>query len=144
MKKLVDFYVANPRLIGAIYCAVPAVIWFAVVLASVPFREVYVLRLALCLILGWPIGAYLNRHFLNLWLMKHKSSAGPATVADGAINGAAIGLGIALLPALTALISTHHLEEAKAFIIAVYLLSALTGGIVGGTVTVAGGKYIER
>jgi hypothetical protein len=143
MKKLVNFYVANPRLIGAIYCAVPSVIWFGVVLASVPFREVYVLRFALCLIVGCPIGAYLNKYGLELWLMKHKI-AGPGKIIDGALNGAAIGLGTALLPALTALIKTHHPEEAKTFIIALYIASALTGFIIGGTATAAGRDFIER
>lgn len=144
MKKIADFYVAHPKLIGAVYCAVPSVLWFAFVLATVPFREVYLLRLALCLGIGCPIGAYLNKYFLELWILKHRSPAGPGKLGDGVLNGAAIGLGTALLPALTSLISTHHLEEAKTFIIAVYLASAALGALIGGIVTVSGKDYVER
>jgi len=144
MKKIVDLYVANAKLVGVLYCAVPAFIWFAAVLAFVPFRQVYLLRLALCLAVGCPVGAYLNQYGLNQWLLKHKSASGPGTVSDGILNGGAIGLGIALLPALTALISSNHVEEAKTFIIAVYLGSALLGGLIGGISAVNGIKYIER
>ena len=144
MKKIADYYVAHPKFIGAIYCAVPAALWFVLVLATVPFREVYLLRLALCLLVGCPIGAYLNKYFLELWILKHRSPAGPGKLVDGILNGAAIGLGTALLPALTALIKTNHPEEAKTFIIAVYLASAALGALVGGIVTVSGRDYVER
>lgn len=143
MKKIVDFYIAHPKLIGILYCAVPAVVWFAVVVATVPFRDVYLLRLALCLVIGCPIGAYLNNYGLDLWLMKHKV-AGPGKISDGALNGAAIGVGTALLPALTALISTNHPEEAKTFIIFVYVASALVGLMIGATAAVVGRDYIAR
>jgi len=144
MKIIAEFYLAHPKLIGSIYCAVPAALWFAFVLATVPFREVYLLRLALCLGIGCPIGAYLNKYFLELWILKHRSPAGPGKLGDGVLNGAAIGLGTALLPALTALISTNHPEEAKTFIIAVYLASAALGALVGGIVTVSGREFVER
>lgn len=145
MKRIADFYLAHPKLIGAIYCAVPALAWFIFVAATVtPFREVYLLRLALCLGIGCPIGAYLNKYFLELWILKHRSPAGPGKLGDGVLNGAAIGLGTALLPALTALISTNHPEEAKTFIIAVYLAAAALGALVGGIVTVTGREFVER
>lgn len=144
MKQVADFYLSHPKLIGAVYCAVPSLIWFILVLVSVPFREVYLLRLALCLLVGCPIGAYLNKYFLELWILKHRSPAGPGKLSDGMLNGAAIGLGTALLPALTSLISSHHLEEAKTFIIAVYLAAAALGALVGGVVTVSGRDYVTR
>lgn len=143
MNKIVEFYISHPKLVGALYCAVPALLWFGYVFSSVPFREVYVLRLALCLFVGCPIGAYLNEYGMNLWLLKHKA-AGPGKIVDGALNGAAIGLGTALLPALTALISTHHLEEAKTFIIVVYLASAAAGILIGATAAAIGREHVAR
>ena len=144
MKRITDFYIAHAKLIGVLYCAVPVFIWFGIVLISVPFREVYALRLALCLLIGCPIGAYLNQYGLDQWMLKHKSASGPGSVCDGMLNGGAIGLGIALLPALTSLISTNHLEEAKTFIIVLYLASAALGGLIGGVVAMTGKKYIAR
>jgi len=52
-------------------------------------------------------------------------------------------MGTALLPALTALISTNHLEMAKTFIIVTYLSSAVLGGIIGSLVSAIGRKYIN-
>ena len=143
MNKIVEFYISYPKLVGALYCAVPSLLWFGYVFYAVPFREVYVLRLALCLFVGCPIGAYLNEYGMNLWLLTHKA-AGPGKIVDGALNGAAIGLGTALLPALTALISTHHLEEAKTFIIVVYLASAAAGILIGATAAAIGREHIAR
>lgn len=143
MKRIVDFYLAHPKLIGAVYCAVPALAWFAISLTTHAFRDVYLLRLALCLVIGCPVGAYLNKYFLELWLLKHRSPLGPGKLSDGILNGGAIGLGIALLPALTPFINSSDIEGAKTFVIAVYLGSAALGAIVGGIVTVAGRGYIE-
>ena len=144
MKKIVDFYLSHPKLIGALFCAVPSLAWFAVSLHSHAFREVYLLRLFLCLAVGCPVGAYLNKYFLELWLLKHRSALGPGKLSDGLLNGGAIGLCIALLPALTPFIASSDLESAKTFVIAVYLGSAALGALVGGIVTVAGRGYIER
>ena len=109
-------YINRAGIVGIFHCAVPAVVWFAYVLFTVPFREIYLLRLGLCLFIGCPIGAYLNRHSVDMWLAKHRGDSGPAKIIDGTINGAAVGIGTALLPALTALISTNHPEMAKTFI----------------------------
>jgi len=49
----------------------------------------------------------------------------------------------ALLPALTSLISSNHLEMAKTFIIVSYIASALVGGIIGTMVAALGRKYLE-
>jgi hypothetical protein len=144
MKKMVGFYLSHPKLIGAIYCAVPSLGWFAFSLTTHAFREVYLLRLFICLAVGCPIGAYLNKYFLELWLLKHRSPMGPGKLSDGILNGGAIGLGIALLPALTPFISSSDIESAKTFVIAAYLGSAALGALVGGIVTVAGRDYIER
>ncbi len=109
----------------------------------VPFREVYLLRLALCLAVGCPIGAYLNRYSVDMWLLKHRSSQGPAKIIHGTLNGAAVGIGTALLPALTSLISTNHPEMAKTFIIVSYVASASLGAIVGTAFAAVGRKYIN-
>ena len=71
------------------------------------------------------------------------TSSGPAKISDGTLNGAAVGIGTALLPALTSLISTNHPEMAKTFIIVSYVASALVGGIIGTLFAALGRKYLE-
>ena len=144
MKGLCYSYIRHASGIGAIYCAIPSIAWFVVMIVSEPFREVYILRIFLCLTLGCAIAAFLNRWGLYMWLIKHRSPDGPATVMDGTLVGAAIGVGSALLPPLSSLILTNHLEMAKAFIIATYLCSAFLGGILGTFYAVVGRKYIDR
>jgi len=143
MKKLCDLYIKRAGLVGVFHCALPTIGWIVYILLTVPFRDIYLLRLALCLFIGCPIGAYLNRHSVNMWLAKHKGKQGPAKVIDGTINGAAVGIGTALLPALTALIGTNHPEMAKTFIIVVYVASAVVGAIIGSMVSAIGRKYID-
>jgi hypothetical protein len=142
MKKLCDLYIKQAGLVGVFHCALPSLGWFVSILLFVPFREVYIVRLALCLAIGCPIGAYLNRYSVDMWLLKHYSDSGPAKVIDGTLNGAAVGIGTALLPALTSLINSNHLEMAKTFIIVSYIASALVGGIIGTMVAAVGRKYI--
>jgi hypothetical protein len=143
MKKLCDLYIKRAGLVGVFHCALPALCWFVSMLLFVPFREVYLVRLALCLVVGCPIGAYLNRYSVDMWLVKHHSGSGSARIFDGTLNGAAVGIGTALLPALTSLISSNHLEMAKTFIIVSYIASALVGGIIGSMVAAVGRKYIR-
>jgi len=142
MRKLCDLYIKRAGLVGVFHCALPSFGWFVSMLLFVPFREVYIVRLALCLAVGCPIGADLNRYSVDMWLLKHHSDSGPARIIDGTLNGAAVGIGTALLPALTSLISTNHLEMAKTFIIASYVASALVGGIIGTMFAAVGRKYI--
>ncbi len=144
MKRLCDFYIRHAGLIGAVYCAIPALVWVIATSLFVGFREVYLLRLGLCLVFGCAIAAYLNRYGVNAWLCKHRSVNGPATVSDGALVGAAIGIGSALLPALSALIGTNHPEMAKTFIIVTYLSTALVGASMGSALAAIGRKFIDR
>jgi hypothetical protein len=144
MKRLCDFYIRHAGLIGAIYCAVPALVWIISTSLCVGFRQVYLLRLGLCLVFGCAIAACLNRYGVNAWLCKHRSTNGPATVLDGALIGAAVGIGSALLPTLTALIRTNHPEMAKTFIIVTYLATALAGAVIGSVLATVGRKYIDR
>lgn len=142
MKKLCDLYIKRAGLVGVLHCALPSLGWFAGMLLFVPFREVYLVRLALCLVVGCPIGAYLNRYSVDMWLLKHYSDSGPARIFDGTLNGAAVGIGTALLPSLTSLISSNHPEMAKSFIIVSYLASAFVGGKIGTMVAAVGRKYL--
>ena len=144
MKRLCDFYIRHAGWIGAAFCAVPTLVWFVAMLALIPLREVYVLRLGLCLAVGSPIAAYLNRYGVNAWLCKHRSPGGPATIADGVLVGAAIGIGSAMLPALTALIKSNHPEEAKTFVIASYLSVTLIGAVMGAVLALIARKYLDR
>ncbi len=143
-RQLADFYLRRAGFIGCLYGVVPVLVWFTVMFTTIPFREVYVLRLVLSLAIAGASGAYLNRYGLRFWLIKHNSRLGPATVLDGMLIGAAIGLGTSLFAPLTALISSHHLEEAKSFIIICWLLAAAIGFAWGGIVTSIGVKHINR
>ena len=141
MKKLCDLYIRRAGLVGFFHCAIPSFVWFAGMLLFVPFREVYLVRLGLCLAVGCPVGAYLNRYSVDMWLAKHHSESGPARITDGTLNGAAVGIGTAFLPALTALISSNHLEMAKTFVIVSYVASSFVGGIIGTMFAAVGRKY---
>lgn len=144
MKRLCDLYIRHAGWIGAVFCAVPALVWFTATLLLIPLREVYLLRLGLCLVVGCPIAAYLNRYGVNAWLFKHRSPGGPATVVDGVLVGAAIGLGSALLPVLSALIKSNHPEAAKTFIIVSYLSVTLVGAIMGAVLALIARKHVDR
>ncbi len=141
MKKLCDLYIKHAGWVGFFHCAIPSFAWFAGILLFVPFREVYLVRLVLCLAVGGPVGAYLNRYSVDMWLAKHHSESGPARITDGTLNGAAVGIGTAFLPALTALISSNHLEMAKTFVIVSYVASSFVGGIIGTMFAAVGRKY---
>ena len=142
MKKLCNLYIQHAGWVGVFHCALPALVWFASMLVFVPLRGVYLVRLALCLAVGCPIGAYLNRYSVDMWLAKHRGDSGPARIIDGTLNGAAVGIGTALLPALTALISSNHPEMAKTFIIVAYIAAALVGAVIGSMVAAVGRKYL--
>ena len=144
VKRVCAVYIRHAGLIGALYAIVPVALWFGLCLIFIPFREVYLLRLVLSLLVGGGMGAYLNRFGLKLWLLKHRSTEGPATVLDGALIGGAIGAGIALLPPLTALIGSNDLEVAKTFIIVSWLAACFLGLIIGGTLAVFGRAHVER
>lgn len=144
MKRLCDLYIRHAGLIGAIFCIIPTLVWFVGMFVSIPFREVYVLRMGLCLVFGSAIAAYLNRYGVETWLCKHRSNSGPATIVDGILIGAAVGIGSALLPALTVFIRTNHPEEAKTFVIISYLSVIIVGSVFGGILAAIGRKYISR
>ena len=143
-KRLCDWYIRRAKAIGVVYCVIPVLITFGVLFATSAFRPVYLLRLALSLVVGGSVAAYVNEFGLSLWLIKHRSAAGPATILDGMWVGAAIGIGIALVPPLTSLIATNHLEAAKTYIIAAWLASAAIGAVMGGILASIGRKGVER
>lgn len=143
MKYLCDFYIRHAGWIGAAYCAIPNLAWFLGTFVFVPFRTVYLLRLSLSLLVGCVISAYLNRYGVDTWLRKHRSNDGPATIIDGVIVGAAVGIGSALLPTLSALISSSSLEKAKTIIIITYLAATSIGAIFGAGLARIAQKYIE-
>jgi len=131
-------YRRHARLIGALYCIVPTLVWFGIVFAANPFREIYLARLGVSVVVGGFIAAKANEYGVRLWLAKHRSPEGPATVADGAVIGAFVGLASSLLPPLTALVATRHPEEVKMFIIASWLVALFNGCWVGAVVAHSG------
>jgi len=144
MKRLCDLYIRYAGFIGVLLCAVPNLVWFISGLFLIPFREVYPLRLALSLIIGCPIAAYLNRYGVDIWLLKHRSAEGPATIIDGSLVGAAIGVGCALLPTLTLLIASNHIEIAKTIVIITYLSAIFVGAVFGATLATIARKHVSR
>lgn len=144
MKQLCEGYIKNAKLIGALYSIVPTVLWTVILLAMVPFRQVYLLRLALSVVVGGWMGAYFNELGLRLWLTKHRSAEGPGTVMDGAFIGAGIGMVATFFPPLTGLILTHHPEQAKLLIIGAWLGGFLIGGLTGGILAMIGREHMPR
>jgi len=143
MKRLCDLYIRHSGLVGALFCAVPTVAWFVGMFVILPFRSVYVMRAILSLFVGCGMGVFLNRFGVSMWLSKHHSKDGPATAIDGMLVGAAIGIGIALLPTLTSLIGTNHPEQAKSFIIISCLGATAVGACFGATLGAIGHKHIS-
>jgi hypothetical protein len=144
MKRLCDFYIRRAGWIGVAYCAVPALAWFLFAVLFVPFRTVYLLRLGLSLLVGCAAGAYLNRYGVDIWLCKHRGADGPATVMDGALVGASIGIGTALLPTLSILISSSNMETAKTTIVITYLAAAFVGAVFGAVLARIAQEYVPR
>jgi hypothetical protein len=144
MKRLCDWYVRRVAIIGFLYCVVPTLIWFGWLFATQEFRTVYLLRLAISLVVGGAVAAWVNRFGVSLWVIKHRSKAGPATVLDGALIGVATGWASALLPPLTGLIYSNHLELAKLFIIAAWLTAAVVGALVGAILASVGRAHLGR
>jgi hypothetical protein len=142
LKRLSDGYLRHLRAIGAVYCIAPVAVWFVGLVVLVPFRQVYLLRLALSVIVGGYVAARANEYGVTLWLTKHRSSAGPATVVDGTLIGAAVGMAVALVPPLTNLISSNHPSEAQLAIIGCWLASMCCGAIIGGVLAAVGRKEI--
>jgi MFS family permease len=142
MKRLCDFYIQHAGLIGAVYCTVPNLVWFFAALLCVTFRGVYLLRLVLSLVVGCAIASYLNRYGVDTWLCKHRSANGPATILDGILVGAAIGVGSALFPTLTVLISSSDTEKAKTIIIITYISATFVGAVFGSVLAAIARKYV--
>jgi len=144
MKKLCDLYVAKAGLIGALYCIVPTLIGFAVMFCVVPFRQVYLLRLAIALLVGGPVAAYLNRFGLSLWMIKHASPKGPGTVLDGALIGWFLGMGMAVIPAFTHFIASNGMDGTKTIVLLIWFIAGVVGAIIGSTLGRVGAKYLDR
>mgnify|MGYP000994338367 CR=1 FL=1 len=144
IRHLCDLYVRRAGIIGAFYCAVPTAAWFLGMFATLPFREIYVLRMGIALVAGCAMAALANRFAVDMWAAKHRSPAGPGSVLDGLLLGAASGWGTALVPPLTSLIASNHLEQAKAFVIVAWLSSAAIGAVVGGILAAVGRRHLPR
>lgn len=144
MQRFGDWYIRRARLVGALYCIVPSIAWFVGGLCRVPFREVYLLRLGLAVVVGGCIAAWLHGYGVKLWLIKHRSGQGPADAWDGGLIGAAVGVGIQILPALTNLIATNHPDEAKTVIIGIWLVAILIGALNGTVLASIWARYVSR
>ena len=144
MKKLCDLYVAKAGLIGALYCIVPTLIGFGIMFCVVPFREVYLLRLAIAIFVGGPVAGWLNRFGLSLWMIKHASPGGPATVLDGALIGWFLGMGMAVVPAFTHFIGSNGMDGTKTIVLLIWFIAGTVGAVLGGVIGSIGVKYLDR
>jgi Na+/melibiose symporter-like transporter len=144
MKRLCDGYVRHAMFLGVLYCAIPVAIWYGAMFATIPFRLVYVLRLVLSLVLGCWVAAYVNEYGVRTWMTKHRSQDGPATAWDGFLIGGAVGMGTVLVPPLTALIATNHLEQAKAVVIGCWLAGIVCGALNGSLLGSIARRYMSR
>ena len=144
MKKLCDLYVAKAGLIGALFCLVPTLVGFAVVFCVVPYRQVYLYRMAIAILVGSPVAAYLNRFGLSLWMIKHASPKGPATVLDGTLIGWFLGMGMAVIPAFTHFLSSNGMDGTKTIVLAIWFIAGLMGAILGTVIGSIGVKYMDR
>ena len=104
----------------------------------------YLARLGISLVVGGLIAAWVNRVGLSLWIIKHRSPRGPATVIDGGLIGAAVGVGSCFLPPLTSLMYTNHLELAKTFVIAAWLVAPAVGAVIGMILAAIGRRHVAR
>jgi len=131
-QRVASLYVRRTALFGALWCIVPtAIVWIVMLSASLPFRPVYLLRFAVTAVVGGALGAFANRYGVSLWLLKHRSPEGPATVLDGASIGAAVGWITGLVGPLAGFIATDDVEGAKTIVIVAWLAAAVTGTIAG-------------
>jgi len=144
MRRLCDIYIARAGFFGALFVIVPTVIGHAILYCVHPFRGVYLLRLAIAILVGGPVGAYLNRFGLSLWLLKHASANGPATVLDGALIGWFLGMGMAVIPAFTHFISSSDLSQTRTSVLAIWFLAGAVGAMLGSTMGLIGTKYLGR
>lgn len=144
LKRASDFYVGHAGLIGALYCIVPSLVAFGAQSTLTQFREVYLVRLGLALVVGGVVGALVSRYGASLWIIKHRSVKGPITVLDGGLIGAGVGAGIGLLPPLTLLVESSNLELAKTVIIIVWLGAAAAGVIIGMVLAAIGRNHVSR
>ena len=125
------FYIRHVGKIGALYCIVPAVAWFVIMMAKVPFRNVYALRLGISVVVGGLIAAAVNRFAVTLWLARHRSPQGPGGLLGDAIIGAGSGIGSCFLAPLTSFIASNHMEEAKTLVISAWIVAAVIGAFIG-------------
>lgn len=142
--RLSESYLRHLRGIGALYCIVPVALWLVGIVALLPFRGVYLLRFGLSVAIGGSLAARANEYGVNLWLTKHRSAAGPASVVDGLLIGAAVGMACGLVPPLTNLIGSNHPEEAKLAVILCWLVCMLIGASLGGSLAAVGRKQIPH
>lgn len=139
-----SWYLTHGRLMGFLYATVPSLVWFAWSTSSLPWRDVYGLRLALAVVVGGFVGATVNEYGLRLWVLKHRSPDGPCTMVDGAAIGGSIGMVLTIVPAMTMLIATNHLDEVLLFIVCGLLTALVVGAAVGAILAFVGAVEVSR
>ena len=144
INRFCEVNIHHAKLVGSLYCIIPWVAGFAGMFCMLPFREVYLLRLGLIVLVGGSIAARLHEYGLNLWLIKHRSAKGPATLIDGAMIGSAVGGGIQVFPSLTSLIGTNHPDEAKTMIIGIWIAGIIIGALIGLLMAPILRQYLDR
>ena len=141
-ERIGSFYTRKIWLFATLYCVIPVSIWFIWVILTNPFREIYLVRIAISFIIGIPISIFFNKYGVELWLMKNENKK--AEVLDGVLIGGFVGAWTVMIPVFTSLIYTNHLEQAKTFIIIAWLISVAVGSIIGGFLANIGRKNLPK
>lgn len=142
MKNICLGYIKHVRLIGALMTIIPVLLAYGYTFMTMPYREVYLLRLALSIIFGGLAGAYANRFAVNNWQARVRSKNIGESIRIGAAGGLFAGIGNAALPPLFTLISSNHIEMAKDMIIGVTAFGAVSGLLLGGSLGLIGATYL--
>jgi hypothetical protein len=142
MKKACLFYINHIHAIGALMSIVPVTCVYAYMFTFLPFREVYLLRFVVSLIIGGIAGAYSNSFAVNNWLARVKVKNAKLGIIIGSAAGLFAGVGTNAIPPLLSLISSNHIEYAKNFIIISWIIGAVNGILIGGSLGYIGSKYL--
>lgn len=142
MKRLCEAYVKHIRIFGALMCIIPFSIVSAFLMTQTPFREVYLLRLALGIVFGGMAGALGNEYMVQNFFFRVRTKDYGQGITHGCVGGFLAGTMTAWFPPLTLFISSTDVEQAKTILILSWLGAGLIGVAVGGVFGWFGVRYL--
>ncbi len=142
MKRLCEVYVKHIRIFGALMCIIPFSMVSLVLMTQTPFREVYLLRLALGIVFGGLAGALGNEYMVQNFFFRVTRKDYALGITHGCVGGFLAGTMTAWFPPLTLFISSTDVEQAKTILIVSWLGAGLLGVVVGGVFGWFGVRYL--